>query len=98
MADELLKSQNRDMALKNVQQGIKYYKEGRNIDALALFKKALSLDEQNVDALVARGALYANESELDRAIDDFRQALDIDPNHSNAKKYLFEVFVSHSVK
>ncbi len=39
---------------------------------------------------MARGALYANNNSLDKAVADFNEALKIDPNHRNANKYLSE--------
>jgi hypothetical protein len=53
----------------------------------------LSIDKDNVEALAARGTLYANNGSLERAIADFRAGLAIDPNHKNAKKYLSETLV-----
>lgn len=57
MADYLLKSQNKILALQNVEKGVKYFKEDRSNDAMVCFKKAISIDEENVEAYVARGAL-----------------------------------------
>jgi tetratricopeptide (TPR) repeat protein len=98
MADELLKRQNQLLAQQNVEKGVDYFKQDRISDAMACFKKALSIDDQNVDAFVARGALYTNEGELDKAIDDFQSALALNSQHSNAKKYLMEVFLTYSIK
>jgi tetratricopeptide (TPR) repeat protein len=58
MATELLKSQNRSLALQNVQKGIILFKENRNLEASVYYNKALSIDEDNVEAYVARGAMY----------------------------------------
>ena len=57
MAAELLKSQNRSLALQNVQKGIGLFKENRNLEASVYYNKALSIDEDNVEAYVARGAM-----------------------------------------
>lgn len=43
--------------MNSVAKGIKLFKEN-NSDAINHFNKALSIDEENVEALVARGALY----------------------------------------
>jgi hypothetical protein len=56
-ASELLKAQNKNLALQNVQKGIKLAKENRNVEAVVFYNKALSIDENNVEAYVARGAL-----------------------------------------
>lgn len=38
--------------------GIKYFKMGRQTEAIQYLNKALQIDETNVEALTARGALY----------------------------------------
>lgn len=73
-------------------------KENKSQDAILSFNKALQIDEKNVEAFVARGALYANQGDYARAIKDLEQALTIDSTHSNAKTYLKEVFVANAVK
>jgi hypothetical protein len=47
------------MKIKNnsVSRGIKLFKENETSDAMIHFNKALAIDEENVDGLVARGAL-----------------------------------------
>ena len=52
--------------------------------------KALKIDSENVEGLVARGALYANSGDLETAIKDFEGALKHNPHHKNAKKYMCE--------
>lgn len=37
--------------------GVDYFKAGRHVEAMNEYNKALEIDEQNVEALVARGAL-----------------------------------------
>ena len=48
------------------------------------------IDAENVEGLVARGALYANKGSLERAIEDFEVALKINAQHKNARKYMCE--------
>jgi len=55
------------------------------------FNKALATDPKCVDALVARGALSANQGHYKRAMQDFEGALQIDHKHINASKYLHDV-------
>ena len=46
------------------------------------------MDPENVEGLVARGALYANKGQLDIAIKDFEEALKHNAQHKNANKYM----------
>jgi len=41
----------------SVMEGVKLYKEGNHIEALARYNKALNTDPANVEAFVARGAM-----------------------------------------
>jgi tetratricopeptide (TPR) repeat protein len=90
----LRNEQNSQMAFKHVALGIKYFKSGNNLEAFQCLNKALTIDKDNVEGLVARGALYANNGSLDRAIADFRKGLDLNPDHKNAKKYLSETLIA----
>lgn len=62
------------------------------------YHKALQVDENCVEAYVARGALYGNQGEYIKSIENFEKALQIDSSHSNAKKYLKEVILAYSIK
>jgi tetratricopeptide (TPR) repeat protein len=52
------------------------------------YDKALLLNPSNCDAYVARGAARANQRQFKGAVQDFEAALQIDPDNSNAAKYL----------
>ena len=100
------------MAFQHVAKGIKYFKNGNEIEAMQCLNqvlllyftglridfhhiwlftsKALKIDAENVEGLVARGALYANKGSLERAIEDFEVALKINAQHKNARKYMCE--------
>lgn len=41
----------------SVVKGVEYYKQGQYNEALQCYNHALSINESNADALVARGAL-----------------------------------------
>ncbi|EMP36476.1 Tetratricopeptide repeat protein 14 [Chelonia mydas] len=97
----LRKKQSASWALKCVKIGVDYFKVGRHVEAMNEYNKALEIDAQNVEALVARGALYATKGSLNKAIDDFEVALKNCPTHRNARKYLCQTLVErggHSKK
>ncbi|VDH99328.1 Hypothetical predicted protein, partial [Mytilus galloprovincialis] len=81
--------------LNSVAQGITYFKAGKQPEAVQCFNKALDIDKKNVEALVARGALYANNESFTRAIDDFEAALKINSVHANARKYLHDTLLAY---
>lgn len=88
-ARQLLKSQLRlGWSSEAVKQGVAHAKKGEYDAALGCYKKALDLDRRNVDAWVARGAAYANQHAFPKAVADFQTALEIEPGHVNASKYL----------
>uniref|UniRef100_A0A2K5DIM9 Tetratricopeptide repeat domain 14 n=1 Tax=Aotus nancymaae TaxID=37293 RepID=A0A2K5DIM9_AOTNA len=92
-ASALRKQQSASWALKCVKIGVDYFKVGRHVDAMNEYNKALEIDKQNVEALVARGALYATKGSLNKAIEDFELALENCPTHRNARKYLCQTLV-----
>lgn len=69
-------------------------KEGSTDPAILRFNSALKTDPTCVDALVARGALLANQGQYKRALQDFEEGLQIDRHHVNALKYLHDVLIS----
>jgi tetratricopeptide (TPR) repeat protein len=82
----------------SVEKGVALIKQDNYYDAILCFRQALQCDENNVEAFVARGALYANKGEFDKAIGDLERAVELDSAHTNAKRYLKEVFLAYSVK
>ncbi|XP_028856370.1 tetratricopeptide repeat protein 14 isoform X2 [Denticeps clupeoides] len=92
-ADNIRKKQSASWALKCVKTGVDHFKAGRHVEAMNEYNKALEIDTNNVEALVARGALYATKGSLVKAIDDFELALETCPSHRNAKKYLCQTLV-----
>ncbi len=92
----LRKRQSAKWALGHVASGIRYFKAGNNVEAFQCLNQALKIDPDNVEGLVARGALYANGGSLEKAVTDFGQALDRDPAHKNARKYMCETLVALS--
>uniref|UniRef100_A0A4W4GIS2 S1 motif domain-containing protein n=1 Tax=Electrophorus electricus TaxID=8005 RepID=A0A4W4GIS2_ELEEL len=92
-ASAIRKKQSASWALKCVKAGVDHFKSGRHVEAMNEYNKALEIDTNNVEALVARGALYATKGSLVKAISDFELALDTCPTHRNAKKYLCQTLV-----
>ncbi|KAG7513473.1 tetratricopeptide repeat protein 14 isoform X1 [Solea senegalensis] len=92
-ASSIRKKQSASWALKCVRAGVDHFKHGRHVEAMNEYNKALEIDTNNVEALVARGALYANKGSLLKAITNFEQALESCPDHRNAKKYLCQTLV-----
>ncbi|XP_033821653.1 tetratricopeptide repeat protein 14 isoform X1 [Periophthalmus magnuspinnatus] len=92
-ATSIRKKQSASWALKCVRAGVDHFKNGRHVEAMNEYNKALDIDTNNVEALVARGALYANKGSILKAISDFELALENCPDHRNAKKYLSQTLV-----
>ena len=46
--------------------GIKHFKAGETVEAFQCLNMALKMDADNVEGLVARGALYANGGSLEK--------------------------------
>lgn len=93
---ELRKVQSAQWAIQSVSDGIKYFKAGQHSEAFLCLNKALTIDSLNVEAYVARGALYANLSRFQKAIEDLKSALKIDPKHVNGRKYLGETLMGYA--
>merc|ERR1712193_465594 len=92
-AQALRKKQAAKMAYKHVAQGIQHFKSQKLIEAFQCLNQALVIDPEHVEALVARGALYANKGNLERAIEDFEKALEYDKHHKNGRKYMCETLL-----
>uniref|UniRef100_T1INB4 Uncharacterized protein n=1 Tax=Strigamia maritima TaxID=126957 RepID=T1INB4_STRMM len=93
-AISLRKEQAAKWALQSVADGISHFKAGRHTEAFQCLNKALQIDPENVEALVARGALFANNCNFTRALEDFELAIEINPKHHNARKYMVETLVA----
>ncbi|CAF1540360.1 unnamed protein product [Adineta ricciae] len=89
--DKLRQKQDHQWAIESVAEGVRLMKENDSSSAVLHFNKALATDPKCVDALVARGALSANQGHYKRAMQDFEDALKIDSKHINALKYLHDV-------
>jgi tetratricopeptide (TPR) repeat protein len=82
--EELRADQNRSWAAQSVAKGVTHMRAGKNI---AAYKHAVELDPKHTDAFVARGALLANLYRYKEALADFEIALELCPEHANAREY-----------
>lgn len=94
----LRKQQSLKWSMDTTAVGVENFKCGSHEKAMRYFNHALQIYEANAEALVARGALYANQNKLENAIKDFRKALKVHPNHHNACKYLKETLFEKAVR
>ena len=85
---ELRKKQTSAMALGFVSRGVKNYNAGRHQKALRYLNNAITIDRENVEALVARGTFFANLGQFREAVADFEAGLALNPEHKCVKKYL----------
>ncbi|VDP77532.1 unnamed protein product [Echinostoma caproni] len=83
-------------SVNRVAQGVKYFKEGRNNEALQCYNFAIEVEPTNPDAYVARGALYASVGTYTKAVDDLEKSLELQANHVNAKNYLGQTLVAYA--
>ncbi|XP_023592605.1 tetratricopeptide repeat protein 14 isoform X2 [Trichechus manatus latirostris] len=87
-ASALRKKQSASWALKCVKIGVDYFKVGRHVDAMNEYNKALEIDKQNVEALVARGALLEEEEKFLNAESYYKKALALDETFKDAEDAL----------
>jgi hypothetical protein len=80
-----------DQAHYVLNTAIKATREQKHKKAIELYDKVLEISEKNTDALVGKGVVYANMGAFVNAIQFFEKALEINPAHPNAAKYLERV-------
>ncbi|PAA58998.1 hypothetical protein BOX15_Mlig005302g1, partial [Macrostomum lignano] len=93
-AKELRDAQNRRLALRAVAKGVEHFRAGNQTLASQCYESALAIDPSNVEALVARGALFATNGSSEKAVADFEAALATKPSHKNARIYLAKTLFS----
>ena len=71
-----------------LKKGIAFSRSEKYADAISQLSDAIDI-YPTADAYVARGAAYANIGAYVLAVDDFRDALKLDPAHTNASAYLY---------
>ena len=76
-----------------VSRGNKLMDAKRFREAVMAYEKALVLDEENVNVLVDLGTCYREIGKFDKAVEQFRTALTIDPSFPNAHRNLGIVLI-----
>jgi len=88
---QLRRQQNLAWSQQRLCEGIQYAKNNEYEKAADCYKQGLELVPNQVDLLVAYGALQANVDKFESATKLLRVALQHDPTHVNAQKYLAEI-------
>ena len=65
--------------------------ENRFIEAMPPLKRTISLNPENTDAHYSLGLVYSKLNHYQKAQDQFRQVLQMNPNHSGAYEKLAAV-------
>eukprot|EP00051_Salpingoeca_urceolata_P001925 m.45225 g.45225 ORF g.45225 m.45225 type:complete len:660 (+) comp11765_c0_seq2:492-2471(+) len=96
--DHLRKAQESKCSADLVTTGVHHQKAGRAREAFNCYAQALSVNPKNTNALVARGALCTTREDFASALKDLRRALELDPQHRNAKNYLETTYLRRGAK
>lgn len=72
-------STNSKKAIKQFEEGLKYYSAKRNREALEYMQKALKADDRFVEAYAVSGDCYTDLGELDNAIINYQKVVDLNP-------------------
>ncbi|XP_026190549.1 uncharacterized protein LOC34617523 [Cyclospora cayetanensis] len=83
----LAQEQGADWAKRRLKAGVACARRGYLDQALQLYDSALQLQPNYADALIARGAAYANKLDYEKAAADLDAALALEPANKNAAKY-----------
>lgn len=85
--EECILQVKKSRSAERVRRGISLTRTARYSDAITQLSDAIDIYPSS-DAYVARGAAYANIGAYILAVDDFRNAIKLDPSHANANSYL----------
>jgi uncharacterized membrane protein len=68
----------------DLRRGFELIRQGRLEDARAFFQQALRVDPADIDARFGMGCVYAALGDRDRAVEEWRRCLDVDPEMGEA--------------
>jgi len=95
-AEMLRREQTLKLAMTHVVKGAELTREAKFFEAIQCFNKALAVDETCADAYVGRGAASAGNRNFPSALQDFDRALELNPEHNNARRYKIDVLLAHA--
>lgn len=82
-----------DKGVTAFEQGMDEVARGEFDDAVRLFEKAAKADAGNADYFSMLGYSYRKLGDYDRAFENYRKALSLDPAHRGAHEYIGEAYV-----
>ncbi|VDM25300.1 unnamed protein product [Toxocara canis] len=97
-APYLRRKQDEETSMQSALKGVERIREGESQIAVQHFNKALTLYENNIEALVGRAAAYANLGDYNKAESDLDKALSLNHNHVNAQAYMVETLLQAAKK
>ncbi len=77
-----------DCADAHYHMGLALYRQGKPVDALTCFHKALAVNPRDAQALYNIGCILRSQGDSQQAIEFFQKALEIDPDHLSAHNNL----------
>jgi len=65
------------------QEGIAYFKDGKFVEALAVFNQLLAMDPSHTQSILYRGRILSRLGSVKEALDDFDQLVLMEPNNTD---------------
>eukprot|EP00795_Rhopilema_esculentum_P012010 gene12010-2594_t len=89
--EKLRERQSTNWSMEMVASGVKLFKENRHDEALKCFDQALQMHSNNVEALVARGALHEKDRDWKEATRRYKEVLELDADHAEARDRIHQI-------
>ena len=77
-----------DYAVANYQSALIYVREGKTKEAIEKLELARWAAPEDIGLAFQLGVLYYNDNQLDKAKDELKRAVGLDPKYSNARYFL----------